>query len=184
MMQPQESALFEHTRRVPARIHAVPAPKSSLIRFVDAIDAPVALLSREARITTMNGPARDFFIGRVGIPLRDAIESLARHVIGDRRSGSAPNRAHAIETGDQRFMVTIVLAGNDLATQDIGAMALLRREPLSDAEPRVTENSLAQRFALTAQEARVAVMLADYRTNRDIAARLGVSIHTARRCRD
>ncbi|HET9426218.1 MAG TPA: helix-turn-helix transcriptional regulator [Gemmatimonadaceae bacterium] len=182
MIGTQSSTLYMTPRRAPARIHAVPTPKSSLMRFVDALDAPVALVCREGRLMTMNGPARDFFIGRVGTQLRESIEAVARHVLGDRPRASEglPNRAHVIETAHQRFVVTVVSAGNDLATQDVGAMVLLRREPIAASATIVTEHALSKRFGLTGQEARVAVMLAEHRSNRDIAERLGVSVHTAR----
>jgi DNA-binding CsgD family transcriptional regulator len=175
-------ALFMTSRRAATRIHAVPAPKSSIVRFVDAIEGAIALVSREGRLGSMNGPARDFFIGKAGPQLREGIESVARNVMADRRKHpeSHPNRSHAIESGHHRVVITIVVAGADLATQDVGAMVILRREPLGPHAPAVTEHALARRFGLTKQEARVAVLLAEQRTNREIADRLGVSIHTAR----
>jgi DNA-binding CsgD family transcriptional regulator len=175
-------ALFMSSRRASARIHAVPAPKSSIVRFVDAIEGAVALVSRDGRIASMNGPARDFFIGKAGHHLREGIESIARNVMADRRkhSDGHPNRSHALESGHHRVVITIVVAGTDLATQDVGALVILRREALGPHAPAVTEHALARRFGLTGQEARVAVMLADQRTNREIADRLGVSVHTAR----
>lgn len=183
MTQPLESSIFMPSRRFPAaRIHAVPAPKSSLDRFVDAIDLPVALVDRQGMVTTMNGPARDFFIGRPGLSLREAVEAHARAVMGSRRKvgDGMPNRPHAIEIGPDRFLATVVAAGSDLATHNVGAMVLLRRERFGGQGPMLTEHGLSKRFGLTAQEARVAVMLADQRSNRDIADRLGVSVHTAR----
>lgn len=180
MIQPQEGILVM-PRRDHARIHAVPAPRSSLVRFVDAADVPLALVSRDGRITSMNGRARDYFIGRCGVQLREAIETLARHVLGDRRRPEgSPNRSEVIATMHHRFVVTVVPAGNDVATQDVGAMVTLRRETADAQAPALTEQSLMQRFGLTAQEARVAVMLAEHRPNREIAARLGLSVHTAR----
>jgi DNA-binding CsgD family transcriptional regulator len=179
----QENTLFMAGRRIPAvRIHAIPAPKSSIVRFVDAIDSPVALLDRDGRVTTMNGPARDCFIGRSGLQLREAVESFARHVMGDRRKSGdgAPNRAQTIEIGQDRFVATVVAAGPDLATQGVGAMVMLRRERVGGHAPQLGEQALSRRFGLTRQEARVAVMLADQRSNREVADRLGVSVHTAR----
>lgn len=184
MIQPQDNAAFTATRRVPvARIHAVPTPKSSIARFVDAIESPVALADRDGRVVAMNGPARDCFIGRSGPLLRQAIESHVRAVISDRRhriGDVMPNRAHTIDAGSERFVVTVVTAGSDLAAQDVGAMVLLRREAVENGEAVCSEAALAKRFGLTAQEARVAMMLAEHRRNREIADRLGVSVHTAR----
>ncbi|HET9425604.1 MAG TPA: helix-turn-helix transcriptional regulator, partial [Gemmatimonadaceae bacterium] len=135
----------------------------------------------EGSLAAMNGPARDFFMGRIGLLLREAIEQAARAALDDRRSADgAPNRAHAIQTAHHRFVATIVPAGQDLAMHDIGAMVLLRRESLGFHAPPASEAALMSRFGLTPQEARVAALLADHRSNRDIADRLGVSTHTAR----
>ena len=166
--------------RIAPRIHAVPAPKPSIIRFVDAVDVPVAITNREGRLTAMNGPARDFFIGRLGTELREMIENAVRVALTDRRRPpeSSPNPSHRFEIGHERFVATLVLAGNDVASYDIGAMVMLRREAIASAP--LTEHALASRFGLTPQESRVALMLADQRSNRDIADRLGISVHTAR----
>jgi DNA-binding CsgD family transcriptional regulator len=181
MIQPYETSLAMAARRIMPRIHAVPAPKTSIVRFVDAVDCPVALANRDGRLMAMNGPARDFFVGRTGTQLRDAIESAARIAMTERRKGSdaPPNPARQFEIGHERFHATMVLAGNDVAAQDIGVMIMLRREPIANP-PQATESSLAHRFGLTPQEARVAILLADQRSNREIADRLGVSVHTAR----
>lgn len=170
-------------RRVSSpRIHAVPAQKTSLIRFVDAVDCPVALVNREGRLTTMNGPARDFFVGRTGAHLRESIEDSARLMFGDRRKApeNHPNQARQYELGHERFIATFVVAGNDLASHDVGAMVMLKREPIGTGASPISEHALIRRFGLTGQEARVAVLLADQRTNREVADCLGVSVHTAR----
>jgi DNA-binding CsgD family transcriptional regulator len=180
MIQPYETSLAMAARRVLPRIHSVPAPKTSIVRFVDAVDTPVALTNRDGRLTSMNGPARDYFVGRTGTQLREQIESAARIAMTERRKGElSPNPARQFEIGHERFHATLVLAGNDVATQDIGVMVMLRRESIANA-PQVTETSLACRFGLTPQESRVALLLADQRSNREIADRLGVSVHTAR----
>ena len=179
-MIPHETSQMA-ARRVSPRIHAVPAPRTSLLRFVDALDTPVALTNASGRLTTMNGPARDLFVGRAGMQLRDALETSMRLALGDRRRNTAgrPNHARSIEIGHERFLVTIVFAGTDVAGQDIGAMIMLRREAVSSPQ-QATESSLARRFGLTPQESRVALMLAEHRSNREIASTLGVSVHTAR----
>ena len=181
MIQSIETSLAMAARRVVPRLHIVPAPKTSIVRFVDAVDCPVAVTNREGRLTTMNGPARDFFVGRTGTQLRESIESAARIAMTERRKGveASPNPARQFEIGHERFHATFVIAGNDVAAQDIGVLVMLRRESISNA-PQVTESSLAARFGLTPQEARVAILLADQRSNREIADRLGVSVHTAR----
>lgn len=169
-------------RRVSPRIHAIPAQKSSIVRFVEAVDTPVVLADREGRLTAMNAAARDFFIGRNGARLHEALETGARVAMADRRKSvdGSPNRARQFDINNERFQATFVVGGADLATQDIGAMIMLRRDRADVHGPEISEATLASRFGLTVQEARVAVMLADQLTNRDIAERLGVSVHTAR----
>lgn len=181
MTQPYETSLVLTARRPAPRIHAVPPVKASIIRFVDAVDTAVALASRDGRLTTMNAPARDCFLGRAGIELRDAIEKALRVVLADRRRqpDASPNTARHFEIGGDRFHATFVMAGADAAVLDVGAMVMLRRESIADAPP-LTEQALVQRFSLTPQEARVAMLLADQRSNREIADRLGISVHTAR----
>jgi DNA-binding CsgD family transcriptional regulator len=178
--QPFQST-YMAARRVLPRIHAIPAPKTSILRFAEAIDSPVVLTSRDGRLAWMNAPARDFFVGPTGTRLRQLVEAAVRIAANDRRKGTAglPNPARHFEIGHERFHATIVVAGNDLASQDVGAMVTLRREAIANP-PHVSEHSLTRRFNLTPQEARVAILLAERRSNSDVAARLGISVHTAR----
>jgi DNA-binding CsgD family transcriptional regulator len=181
MLPQYEGSALLAMPRVSPRIHAIPPAKTSIIRFVDAVDTPVSLTDRDGRLTSMNAPARDFFVGRTGTRLRSLVENAVRVAMSDRRKAGDgfPNPARRFEIEHERFHMTIVLAGNDVAGQDIGAMVMLRRESIAEA-PLATEQSLAERFSLTPQEARVAMLLAEHRSNRDIADRLGVSVHTAR----
>jgi DNA-binding CsgD family transcriptional regulator len=118
---------------------------------------------------------------RTGARLRESIEGAVRVAMGDRRRNSvgSPNPARQFEIGHERYHVTMVMAGTDVAGQDLGAMITIRREVIA-SPPQVSEHALVRRFHLTPQEARVAILLADQRSNRDIAASLGVSVHTAR----
>ncbi|HEU4699157.1 MAG TPA: helix-turn-helix transcriptional regulator [Gemmatimonadales bacterium] len=54
------------------------------------------------------------------------------------------------------------------------------RARTSGARPRPAEAALPGRFRLTARECQVALLLAEGRSNSDVAAALGVSPHTAR----
>ena len=176
------NTLLMAARRVSPRIHAIPVPKSSIVRLIDAVDSPVVIVNRDARLTAMNAAARDFFIGRAGTQLREAIEDAARTAMTDRRKAGdgLPNKARTFEIGHDRFIATFVVGGPDVAAQDIGAMVMLRREKVGAEAAPLGEAALAGRFGLTGQESRVALMLAEQMTNREIADRLGVSVHTAR----
>ena len=180
MIQLVESAHPMPSRRPADRIHAVPASRSSLARFIDAVETPVVLIGRDGRVAVMNASAVAFFGGWMGDQLREYIERAARTVIGDRRRDGSRNPSHRIQAGSTEIVVTFVTAGPDIATQDVGAMVLLRRESLCAQAAPLGETGLMRRFGLTVQEARVAVLLADHRPNREIAERLGVSVHTAR----
>jgi DNA-binding CsgD family transcriptional regulator len=181
MIGTSETAINMAARRLPTpRIHAIPAPKSSMSRFIEAMRTPVVLMTRDGRVASANASAGEFFAGRAGTQLREMLETSARVVMGDRRMPlDAPSRTHAFETAQARFIATFVVAGTDLASQDIGAMVLLRCD-VTAAHGDQCEATLAKRFGLTAQESRVAVMLAEHRSNREIADLLGVSVHTAR----
>jgi DNA-binding CsgD family transcriptional regulator len=180
MTHPNERTYFTEARRAPS-LHIVATPKSSIARFVDALECPVVLFSRDGRLSAMNAPARVLFIGHAGPRLKDAIERVARGTIGSRQPAEAtPNRSHNFELDGDRFSVTFVNAGTDLATQDIGAMVLLRRDSIVTSAAEITEAGIAARFKLTGQEARVAMLLLEQRSNREIADCLGVSVHTAR----
>lgn len=181
MIGTNETAIHIAARRLPAtRIHAIPAPKSSVSRLIDAMDNPVVLMTRDGRVASANAAAGEFFAGRAGSQLREILETSARVVMGDRRMPvDGPPRIHAFETAQARFVATFVVAGTDLASQDIGAMVLLRCDTTA-AQNGKCELSLASRFGLTAQESRVALLLAEHRSNREIAELLGVSVHTAR----
>ena len=176
------NTLLMAARRVSPRIHAIPAPKSSIVRFIEAVDTAVVLADRGGQLTTMNAAAREYFVGRNGAQLRAWLESTGRTALGERRKAveGSPNRARHLDIGHDRYAATFVTGGPDLASQDIGAMIMLRRERVGQQGPQVGEQALATRFGLTRQESRVAVMLADQLSNRDIAERLGVSVHTAR----
>ena len=176
------NTLLMAARRVSPRIHAIPAPKSSIVRFIEAVDTPVVLAARDGHLTTMNAAAREYFIGRNGAHLREWLETAGRTALGERRKAveGSPNRARHLEIAHERYVATFVVGGSDLASQDIGAMIMLRRERVGHHAPQLGESALAARFGLTRQESRVAVMLADQLSNREVAERLGVSVHTAR----
>ena len=81
-----------------------------------------------------------------------------------------------VRTATARYRVSgSVLAEGLLAPGGVVLVALerLTPEPLSDA-------ALRERFGLTAREIEVARLLAEGKSNTEIARRLGVSLHTAR----
>jgi DNA-binding CsgD family transcriptional regulator len=119
-------------------------------------------------------------------PERPAIERnmhrLARAAAGLRSNGRSAPRSlvgsgeRVIATVRGRYRLCASLAGES-APEPAGVLVLVEplfREPIPDADLRAA-------FGLTRQEIRIAREIADGRRNDEIAARLGISRHTARR---
>jgi len=111
---------------------------------------------------TRNGTLDD---GHAGAEIRRIACALARHV---------PRRAY-VTIGGMVYFVRAEL--QRLAPEPPVVLVAVERCP---ANVRST-HEIARRFRLTPQETRVAVLLADRRSNREIAHELGVTQHTARR---
>jgi len=119
-------------------------------------------------------------------PQRPAIERtmqrLARATAELRRGGNGGSRMIA-ETGERvistvrgRYRMSVSLAGEP-APEPAGVLVLLEpefQEPLADDELRA-------RYLLTSREIRIAREIARGHRNNEIARRLGISPHTARR---
>jgi DNA-binding CsgD family transcriptional regulator len=118
-------------------------------------------------------------------PERPAIERtmqrLARSTAELRRNGKTAvrglgeNGERVLATVRGRYRLYASLAGQ--TSPGPGVLVLLEplfQEPLPDAEVR-------ERFGLTGQEVRVARQIADGAHNDELARRLGISPHTARR---
>ena len=92
------------------------------------------------------------------------------------RNGLGESGERALTTVRGRYRICVSLAG-DSVPGPAGVLVLLEplfREELPDAEIR-------ERFGLTGQELRVARLIAEASNNYEVARRLEISPHTARR---
>lgn len=96
----------------------------------------------------------------------------------DRQSRSGPDAQRRVVTGTATFTIAGVLTPQ--ATFGAGANVMVSVVPHGRGLLPSSEQ-LRERFALTRREAEVALLLAEGLSNDDLAARLFVSPHTARR---
>lgn len=68
----------------------------------------------------------------------------------------------------------------DAEGQGSGIQLMIGFAAMPETASEVSEGEIRQRFGLTRQEARVALLLAEGRTNQELATALGLSPHTAR----
>jgi DNA-binding CsgD family transcriptional regulator len=115
--------------------------------------------------------------------VRSIVQEQVREMIADlapstRRSGAAtegPALVRLIAVGEERFRLVVEL----LARDDGDAVPVATVERLTAGGP--CQNTLRERYRLTEKETRVALLLAQRRSNAEIASTLKISPHTARR---
>jgi len=106
--------------------------------------------------------------------IQDMVSSLPPSALTRPVQGPAAVRQFMI--GGERYRIVVdVLPPNEKG--EAVPVATVERV----TEDRAAERTLRQRFRLTEKETRVAVLLAQRRSNAEIADSLGISPHTARR---
>lgn len=115
---------------------------------------------------------------RIAAAIAAAARGVARVQQGARLASPGPSPAHTVATAHGRYRVRATALGEGRFGPDPVALVLVESTPAAAAWP--SEAELRERFGLTRQEARVALLLAERRTTAEIAAALYISPHTAR----
>jgi len=112
--------------------------------------------------------------GHIQEPGREIVTNLPASAVRDGRVGG-PAIVRLVGVGEDRFRLVVEL----LATESGEPMpvATVERVPAGG----VSRASLRERYRLTEKETRVAFLLAQRRSNAEIAEALKISPHTARR---
>ena len=163
------------------RIHqALHAARSSLARSVDDVTHATLLIDARGQLVHANPPARRLLETTAGVALRAAAEMAVRNELLVPRSAGGHSPTRSIDVHGRRYTLQLSFAGAELGALHAAAVVTLYAgdEPHASPTPRVSD--VARALGLTTQEARVALLLRDRRSNAEIAAALSVSPHTSR----
>lgn len=107
--------------------------------------------------------------------VRNGVAGLPPTVLADELADNQPAMIRLVSVAQERYRLVVqLLASGDGETTPL---ATVERVPSG----AVCERTLRERYRLTEKEARVAMLLAQRRSNAEIAAALSISPHTARR---
>jgi DNA-binding CsgD family transcriptional regulator len=108
--------------------------------------------------------------------IRDIVSGLSQSTVRSGRRTDGPAAIRVVAIGDQRYRLVVdLLVQSDDA--DPVPIATVERIERREAE----QDRLRKRFRLTEKETLVALLLAQRRSNAEIADTLSISPHTARR---
>jgi DNA-binding CsgD family transcriptional regulator len=117
------------------------------------------------------------------VDVRTIVQDQIREMVADLGPGplrpgmpsTGPALVRLIAVGEDRYRLVVeLLARSD---GDVVPIATVERVPAGG----VCQRTLRERYRLTEKEAHVAILLADRRSNAEIAETLRISPHTARR---
>lgn len=151
---------------------------------IDALPHPVLVCDFRGHVVHCNAALQAVVSSESrGRLLMEAMRRMAADLIA--RSGRAaarppdlsPHAAVSFPGETQQYLLRASLLGE--GTPHLGRSVVVTAS--AQALPVLTDEELRSRYTITAQECRVARCLADRMGNAEIAARLGISAHTARR---
>lgn len=161
--------------------------RTEIGRLLDTLGEGVVLFDTAARVVHENAAYSQVLAGEPGntaVEIRGQSEVLARSLCASlhrERSSAEGLLSEPLmrEVRTARSSYTLSAAWLDESVVGRGPAVLVRLERAGRAIPAA--ESLRQRFGLTAQEAKVALLLAEGKANQEIAGLLFISPHTARR---
>jgi len=124
------------------------------------------------RTTVRGDAARDVIQEQI----RSIVSSLPPSVLQTTPRTPGPAVVRHVAIGEDRFRVVVELLPPNVNGDRVPVATVERVEP--DA---LSERSIREKFRLTRKEAHVALLLAQRRSNAEIARTLRISPHTARR---
>ncbi|NBC16556.1 MAG: hypothetical protein GVY18_04470 [Bacteroidetes bacterium] len=149
---------------------------------LDALNLPALLCNADGR-SLHQTPALTHLLelDPEGSTVRDAMLDLAKHFIegtdgdGDFHETLKSASGTVVQTTVNTYHVNVTFPPTAIG-MECGVLVCLR----PDHPPPASQRTLEHQFSLTPQQARVALLLAQRNTNREIAETLYISPHTAR----
>jgi DNA-binding CsgD family transcriptional regulator len=158
--------------------------RARLRTICDSLDQGIVFAELTGRVLHQNAALARLLAGEprrelVVSEITQLVRALAARVRRPQKSGLSPASPVAAElrTGAASYRLWGTFTGPGLLGADptvIVGVERVRPEALSDAD-------LQTRYRLTARECEVARLLTQGKTDREIAAQLGISVHTAER---
>ncbi len=156
-----------------------------LAPLVDTLAEGVALLDERARVVYENRSIRQMFVDepeaarleRECVQIGRSVLASAGRAVKSRGGEVLGSRPYALRTATAAYEVRGALVGPGVLGNGPMAVVVLERT----TPGRRALEGLGLRFRLTPRELAVAQLLAEGRSNEQVAALLGVSIHTTRR---
>jgi DNA-binding CsgD family transcriptional regulator len=159
--------------------------QASFVRLIDDVGVGLAVCDTAGRIVHQNRALSLLLANEPeGVGLRIEVRRVAAAIaatlpLGSPRTVGPPVAplASEMQTTGARYRVRGTYAGNALAGTDAAILVLVERvnpEPFPDS-------ALRERYGLTAREVQVAHLLAEGKTNANVADALAISSHTAER---
>ena len=161
--------------RAGAEAHLRPPEGAGLARFIESLPLPLAVFGpegadwRNAAFARLEAVDPEF--ARVLSTAND-LKNLALRKNSGGEGGTPPLRRQVATAASSYELVTLPRGERD---ENVPLLVTQTRLRLPEPE------HLAARYALTARQAQVALLLAEGLTDKQVAARLGTSVNTARR---
>lgn len=173
-----------HEDATPGR--AVPVPRidgdALLHAVLDTLPDGIRVLGADGRVLLQNAAlSRLLTAPAVCLELEPALEQL-RHAAVRLAGAARASDGRGVTARAGGFLLTAaVVHGDGLPSKIEGSREIVVIHVRPECAPRADATGVARRFGLTHRQAEVALLLARGLRNREVAARLGVTEHTARR---
>ena len=169
--------------RAGAEAHLRTPEGAGLGHLIESLPLPLAVFGPEAAVWRNAAFDRLEAAEPESGRLLSAAKNLAKDLAEDLAEDPAPRASSGVGESLQRRCQVVTAAGSyelvalPQGSSDERVLLLVTRTRLHLPGPR----QLMARYALTARQAQVALLLAEGLTDKQVAARLGVSVNTARR---
>jgi DNA-binding CsgD family transcriptional regulator len=161
--------------------------RESISSLVDHLRDGACIFSKSGQIVHEN-PSLQNFLATDRDPqlLRSAIEVAAVSLARTYRSAATADDAHfnrafqRVRTISNVYEISVTRLGDNALPNDVAGIVFVAGLPDTELDRRAAADAVKSAFRLTSRELEVALLLSQRLSTNEIAARLGISTHTAR----